>query len=308
MRKQALEKALKTFLTFEDLGPRQEELEYFFQRYPQVPREVILKEDLLRLGFTFSEAALQASAGCRLKSYRMFSYDRVKLTQMGNQEGLKVPEDITIQGGIYGLRPLIVRVQVSPNSPYQIDVREDRLVLLADGLTVAEVAYPPAPAYYSRCFEDGTPYYQVVPMVGGGRIPIVTASRYCQHWGVGEQCQFCDISETARELAKLGKAALARTYKKVEQVVQVMETIFQEEKDLPTNPRCFTITGGTITGDLQGLDDTHFYLQYVEAVRERIGREWRGALSTEAKPRRDLETFRAAGVDVHMANIEVWEP
>ena len=49
-------------------------LDQYFDKYPEIPLEVIVKEDLLRLGIKFTEAALNAATGCRPKSYFLFSY------------------------------------------------------------------------------------------------------------------------------------------------------------------------------------------------------------------------------------------
>ena len=40
-------------------------VETYARKYPCVPREVILKEDLLRLGLSFTAAAMEAAKGCR---------------------------------------------------------------------------------------------------------------------------------------------------------------------------------------------------------------------------------------------------
>ena len=49
-------------------------LESYFKKYPDVPKETILKQHLLSLGHWFSDAALRATAGALVKSYRLFSY------------------------------------------------------------------------------------------------------------------------------------------------------------------------------------------------------------------------------------------
>ena len=47
-----------------------EVLETYFKKYPDVPKETILKQHLLSLGHWFSDAALEAAAGALVKSYR----------------------------------------------------------------------------------------------------------------------------------------------------------------------------------------------------------------------------------------------
>jgi len=44
-------------------GSNHEALESYFTKYPDVPKETILKQHLLSLGHWFSDAALDATAG-----------------------------------------------------------------------------------------------------------------------------------------------------------------------------------------------------------------------------------------------------
>ncbi|MFC1816399.1 hypothetical protein ACFL0M_10785 [Thermodesulfobacteriota bacterium] len=96
------------------------ELELHFKKFSDVPKEVIVKEDVLRLGLRFTEAALKAGEGCRYKSYRLFTYDKVKHEDLKvKHEDLKVkqilkaPEDIRFKGGPYDLRRIVVSVRLS---------------------------------------------------------------------------------------------------------------------------------------------------------------------------------------------------
>ena len=61
-------------------------LEGYFKKYPDVPKETILKQHLLSLGHWFSDAALQAAAGALVKSYRLFSYDLVPMSEFKRGE------------------------------------------------------------------------------------------------------------------------------------------------------------------------------------------------------------------------------
>ena len=85
------------------------ELETLFQRFPDVPREVVLKIELLSKGHWFTDAALEATAGSMVKSYRLFSYDLVPMDQMKRNESRRVPEWIFIFQGQYDLRAVAVQ-------------------------------------------------------------------------------------------------------------------------------------------------------------------------------------------------------
>ena len=56
-----------------------EYLEWHLRNYEDMPREVILKMDLLRVGHWFTDAALELASDALVKSYRLFSYDLIPM-------------------------------------------------------------------------------------------------------------------------------------------------------------------------------------------------------------------------------------
>ncbi|MDP6561231.1 MAG: hypothetical protein QF619_14120, partial [Candidatus Binatia bacterium] len=137
-------------------------LESTFAKYSDVPREVILKQDLLRVGHWFTDAALEAASQSLVKSYRLFSYDLMPMTEMKRKEHRKIPEWFTIRGGDYGLRPVTVQTTLDSKSPYVIDVVEGQLRLLLEGREICQVSFPKRLKYYERKFEDGTAYHEII--------------------------------------------------------------------------------------------------------------------------------------------------
>jgi len=95
-----------------------------FDKYPEVPREVILKEDMLRLGIQFSEEALEMAKGCRPKSYYLFSWDRMSRDEMEKDESYRTPDDLFFYGGPNDLRLTNVRVEIANNTPYLISISD----------------------------------------------------------------------------------------------------------------------------------------------------------------------------------------
>src|SRR3970040_3177596 len=86
-------------------GSHHEALESYFTKYPEFPKEPILKQHLLSLGHWFSDAALDATAGALVKSYRLFSYDLVPMSELTRNEHRRVPEDFVLLNGPYGMGP-----------------------------------------------------------------------------------------------------------------------------------------------------------------------------------------------------------
>src|SRR5438045_2345229 len=82
-------------------------------RFPHIPREAVLKEDLLRTGFAFDESALTDNLDGEIKpkSYFIFSFDQKPLAELGEAAKRRPPEEVALTGGPYGLRRTIVSVR-----------------------------------------------------------------------------------------------------------------------------------------------------------------------------------------------------
>src|SRR5580765_4347785 len=97
-------------------------VESLIERYPEIPPEAVLKEDLLRTGIAFDEFALtdNLDGEVKPKSYFIFSFDQKPLAELGEAKLRRPPEEIALTGGPYGLRRTIVSVRVNPASPYRV--------------------------------------------------------------------------------------------------------------------------------------------------------------------------------------------
>ncbi len=86
------------------------------ERFPHVPREAVLKEDLLRTGIAFDESALSDNLDGEVKpkSYFIFSFDQRPLAELGEAARRRPPEELALTGGPYELRRTIVSVRVNP--------------------------------------------------------------------------------------------------------------------------------------------------------------------------------------------------
>ncbi|MGZ4388560.1 MAG: radical SAM protein, partial [Gaiellaceae bacterium] len=145
---------------------RTELVEGLIERFPHVPREAVLKEDLLRTGIAFDESALtdNLEGEVKPKSYFIFSFDQKPLAQLGEAAKRRPPEEIALTGGPYELRRTIVSVRVNPDSPHRIARGEDGALRLAlDGRDVADVGLPPMPEYYRHTLANGKTVMETAP-------------------------------------------------------------------------------------------------------------------------------------------------
>jgi hypothetical protein len=116
------------------LDSRTQLVEGLMARFPHIPREAVLKEDLLRTGISFDDSALtdNLDGEVKPKSYFIFSFDQKPLAQLGEAAKRRPPEEVALTGGPYELRRTIVSVRVNPDSPYRAsrdDADELRLSL-----------------------------------------------------------------------------------------------------------------------------------------------------------------------------------
>ena len=290
---------------------RRKRLEELFNKYPDVPKEVIVKEDVLHDGLAFTTPALEIGKGYRCKMYGgwLFTFDMATEDTKREQKLFSVPDYIEIHGGLYNLRGRTrMRCRINPDSQYIIDVADGKPVLCERGvkehIPIADLhEYRPIPKYFSKYFEDGTAYKDVCRADG-----FLVVFMMCQYWGPKQECKFCDMNENTRTARARGDLSIKKPFKKVEHVATVVEEIFLKEKWAPYDrPVGVIISGGSITTKLDGLRETDFYIRYVEAVRDKIGNRYPITLQSSPKPREEAKRLRAAGVDVHNPNIEVWD-
>jgi len=284
------------------------DLDHYFEKYSDVYKEVIIKEDLLRLGVCFTDAALEESSKFATKSYYLFSYDAMDVDDMKKKEFIKAPECFKFSGGPYDLKSTNNKTCLeSPNkTPYKVDFVDGKLQLFWENNYLADVELRNKPPYYRHTLPDGTPYSDVAASVFWGYLTFCTILRSCQYWGAKEECVFCDINKNARKQAKTGRPFLI--HKKIDEVVTVLDTIFNKERE-PIN-HSILFTGGAIYREaqqLQGKGNIEFYAEYIRAVREKIGSRWAIHLQTTALTKEDCKFLKDAGVNCHHANIEIWD-
>lgn len=280
-----------------------DELESYFRRYPDLPREVILKHDLLRGGHWFTDAALELCSAALVKSYRLFSYDLMPMKDMQRKEHRKIPEWFMMRGGPYGLRPVTVQTTLDSKSPYVIDAVDGKAKLFLNRHEICDVSFPKPLKYYARKFADGTAYHEIIAYGY-----FVTVFRNCQYWGPDEECRFCDININARQMKESKDFTFNPPVKPVSYMVEVAGSIERDaSEEVGFTPLIdYLITGGTVLKTLHGKDEDSFYLEYASALK------WSGHrrhiyLQTNAKDKETLKRYRAAGVDGHHANMEVWD-
>ncbi|GAA4449801.1 radical SAM protein [Phytohabitans houttuyneae] len=275
-------------------------------RFPHIPREAVLKEDLLRGGMAFDDSVLTDGDGGEVKpkSYFIFSFDHRTLPELGAAALRRPPEEVVLTGGPYGLRRTVVSVRVNPDSPYRVMAGDDGVARLhLDGRPIADVGLPPMPDYYRHTLANGKSVMEVAPTIQWGYLIYLTVFRVCQYFGAKEECQYCDINHNWRQ-----HKAAGRPYTGVKPVDEVLEALaIIDRYDTAGTSHAYTLTGGSVTSKVDGLAEADFYGRYAKAIEERFPGRWIGKVVAQALPRADVQRFRDYGVQIYHPNYEVWD-
>jgi len=282
-------------------------LEDLAARYPDVPREAVLKEDLLRTGIAFDPSALtdNEQGEVKPKSYFIFSFDHKPLRELGEAALRRPPEEIALTGGPFGLRRTIVSVRVNPGSPYRVSRNDDdgTLALSLEGKPFAAVEFPPMPEYYRHRLANGKSVMEIAPTIQWGYLIYLTVLRLCQYFGAKEECQFCDINHNWRQHKQAG-----RPYTGVKPVDEVLEALaIIDAHDVSETSHAYTLTGGSITSEVDGLKEAEFYGRYARAIEEAFPGRWIGKVVAQALPADEARIFRDHGIQIYHPNYEVWD-
>jgi hypothetical protein len=281
-------------------------IEDLMTRFPHIPREAVLKEDLLRTGIDFDESALtDGDAGeIKPKSYFIFSFDHKPLKELGAAATRRPPEEVALTGGPYELRRTIVSVRTNPDSPYRITRGEDgALRMWLEGRVLAEVGLPPMPEYYRHRLSNGKQVMEIAPTIQWGYLVYLTVLRLCQYFGAKEECQYCDINHNWRQHKQEG-----RPYTGVKPVDEVLEALaIIDQYDTAHVSKAYTLTGGSVTSTVDGLAEADFYGRYAQAIEERFPGRWIGKVVAQALPREDVQRYFDYGIRIYHPNYEVWD-
>ena len=281
-------------------------IEDLMSRFPDIPPEAVLKEDLLRTGIAFDNSALtdNLDGEVKPKSYFIFSFDQKPLAQLGEAAKRRPPEELALTGGPYALRRTIVSVRVNPASPYRVSRTEaGALQLMLDGRAIADAGLPPMPEYYRHTLANGKTVMETAPTIQWGYLIYLTVLRLCQYFGAKEECGFCDINHNWRQHKREG-----RPYTGVKPVEDVLEALtIIDRYDTAKASKAYTLTGGSVTSTVDGLAEADFYGRYAQAIEQRFPNRWIGKVVAQALPREAVQRYRDYGITIYHPNYEVWD-
>jgi len=277
------------------------EIEKLAERNPDIPIEAIFKEDILRQGMAWSPEALAAASEFKRKAYFIFSFDMVPISDMERKENLHAPEEARLSGGPYRFNPIVVSVRLNPDSPYRVEAEENSLTMQLDGSSVANVELQKTPEYYRKTLTNGKHVMDVAPAIEWGYLLYLTVFRLCQYPSAGEGCLYCDINENYRQQKNAGRSL--SPVKSVEEILEALEIIASVDNE----SKAYTVTGGSISGVLEGKSEIEFYARYPEAIERRFPGRWISKVVAQALPKDDVKKLKDSGAQIYHPNFEIWD-
>lgn len=277
-----------------------ESLHSHIERYPALPKEAVVKQDVLRKGLNFSKDALRIAKGYKPKDYFIFSFDLIELKNMEQQENWRAPEEIRLHGGPLQFLPTIISTRINPNSPYLVELLEGKLSLTLEGHFLGEIDYHPIPDYYKKETIQGKPIGEICPVIEWGYLIYLTAYRLCQYFNQKEQCQFCDLNTNYKQQKQSGRVYTG--IKSLDEILEGLDAVNQYDQ----TAKAYTLTGGSIITGLKNQEEVDFYVSYAETINKRFSNRWISKAVVQAWPQEDCQKLKDAGVQIYHPNYEVW--
>jgi hypothetical protein len=277
-------------------------LEELSQKFPDVPRSIIIKTDVLREGIQFNDAILEIGRWA-LPDY--LPWDPDVLVQYKAIAGDLIDECWAWMPMTFHFKDDGVCTKILGDflrrtvSPYEIRAHDqDRFFLHRDGYPIAEIGFERRPDWIGQRSSNGELFgsalYAATPhgLVG---FPI----KFCAYYKSEDVCRFCCLNPADVNLPqKLKKSTMLYAQR------------YAEAYDAALNEgevHHICLSGGTLKDSKKEAD------RYVEVISEldrvRRSRNAKTVISPmcSAFPAEDLERMRRAGTDEVSINMEVWE-
>lgn len=141
----------------------------------------------------------------------------------------------------------------------------------------------------------------VAPAIEWGYLLYLTVFRLCQYPSAGEGCLYCDINENYRQQKNAGRSL--SPVKSVEEILEALEIIASVDNE----SKAYTVTGGSISGVLEGKSEIEFYARYPEAIERRFPGRWISKVVAQALPKDDVKKLKDSGAQIYHPNFEIWD-
>ncbi|WP_203457073.1 radical SAM protein [Paenibacillus tepidiphilus] len=258
-------------------------------KYSGVSPFIIIKSDITRRSFVYTEQALAA-----LDKTKHQYQQRVLIGSNGDGQQA-VPVSLLLRDGT----SIIAMPSPHARNPYVIDQIDGKLYITDHGEVVEEVEYWYKPDYYDKITSNGTPMWQVAS-ARPQRLDIDPNS-HCHFWHKGGACKFCNINANSTRSHK------EQNIQKQLQAQDVYETVREALKQ----PGAFTnlkMSSGSILSGAEIFDDeVEMYIEMLQAAGANFKqRKFPSTLVASAFNERQLaRLYENTGLMTYTSDIEI---
>lgn len=265
------------------------------EKYPEVPRFIILKMDVQRRGQSLTERALEAAQDPKYQHARPAIYGRAEAIQKG------YPGPLILRDGT-SVPTLLCPCGAAEKKPYTIDFVDDKFLIFDDGEGIEEVDFCPRPNFLGRKTSRGIPMENVIS-TRPQRIEI-NPYGYCHFWDDGNQCKFCSIVSDLKDQVK-GKTGRIPKIKPAD----LYETVCEALKE-PGRYSQINLTGGSDPrGDPPFEAELNRYVELLRAIGKNFkSRRFPSQIIASAFSKEQLKRlYEETGLATICIDIEVWD-
>jgi len=268
-------------------------LERLCEKYPQIPRTIVLKTDLLNRGINYTKDLQRVTEDGLPDTVRGFKCHHVVSDDI---DLASLPWSFHLQDDTY------IKLILDLDSPYTIRLEPDHTFMIyRREEPIEQVFFPPKPHWYNKTLSNGEPLTSVLFEVGPCHCVGIVPLDYCEYFKKEEQCRYCDWNPTF----DMAKAAGYRTQvaMNTELLVEAFEIAFGG--DNPNADHAHIVVAGALLNRTKELE---MYLRPLEAIKKSpAGRDLRFLCGTQVLDPRDAKRARDAGFINATWNIETWD-
>ncbi|KAF0219084.1 MAG: hypothetical protein FD174_2170 [Geobacteraceae bacterium] len=269
-------------------------LEELADRYPDVPRFIILKLDAQRRGIKLTENAFNA---VQEPLYRYGRYSGVK----GEETSKGVyPGPLILRDGTTVLTSAAAASQFE--NPYTIDHVEGKFYIHDNGRRIDEVDFTPRPDYYGKKTSRGVPM-ESIASARPQRIDI-QPYRYCHFWDTQDQCKFCSFFTDLEEQRQLSDEKFPRALN----VEDIYETVREALKEPGRISQINLTAGADYSGAVPFDNEVNRYIEVLQAIGRNFSGRFPSQLLAPAYTKKQVKRlYDETGLSSYCPDIEVWD-
>jgi len=270
-------------------------------KFPEIPRSIVIKTDLLTEGVRFTPLALEIGKWAVPeflpwdrevhKGYAAIGSDLV------SQDWAWLPHSMSFPGGITA--KVLYDFIRHHTSPYEMQATDGEFCLAYEGEPLIDITFERRPQWLSRRLKDGRQMASVFVLSSPDRLlgfPI----RFCAYYQPEDICRFCCLNPSGKNIAK------GDGYHDVIMSGEAAADCLAAALD-EMELRHVTLTGGALRDQRKEAEIHAQVSEHLARVRDTRHANLAIQVMSAALDDDGLERLKEAGVDEVCFNMEVWE-